>query len=89
MRENAGFDVALSQFSWDGDATYTADASDLGWPIGKAPDPSFLVSNSEGIPMEVAIVDVDKNSDYAGGWQALCYKPLPPFDKIKFVIFND
>lgn len=90
------------EFSWHLDTkTFAADASELRWPIGRAPlgrvyddaaDEGFtLVSHVTGQKVAVALDKTETSEDYSGGWSAMTFVPAERAKRsaFKVIIFND
>lgn len=93
---------STKEFDWDKKtSTFTAEASELRWPIGwptlgqvydDACDEGFtLVSAKTGKEVPVAIEKVDEDNDFSGGWSKIAFVPANRADRDKFrvVVFND
>lgn len=66
--------VNTSSLTWcEKSRTFSADASDLQWPVGYAPSGVRLRSHRTGIYASVSLSEVARSDDYSGGWSRLRY----------------
>lgn len=79
--------VLTDRLNWSRvDATFTADASELGFPPGATPRNFELVSHVSGDVLEVYGSGVDLDEDGVKAWY---FQPVNPNYDFRVIVFND